>query len=395
MLVQDFTIAALPRIDFGPGAMLRAVAHARALGRTVLLVTGSRSLDERGHLQRVIAAIEAGGGRWKRIVVADEPSPDLVDAVVQDHANQGIDAVLAIGGGSVLDAGKAIAGLLKTGHSVMEYLEGVGRGGTYAGPAIPLIAVPTTAGTGSEATKNAVLSRRGPTGFKKSFRDEQLIARVAAIDPDLLAGAPAPLLAANGMDAFTQLLESFTSTRANPMTDALAWSGMELFQRHFLSFWQTRASDPTGRAAIAYASLMSGICLAQTGLGAVHGMAAAIGALAPAPHGIVCGTLLAETTATNIDALRQRLPESPALSKYARVGRLFAGHDASPDHALDALVTTLRSWQETLAMPRLGSYGLTTDQGPHIARESRGSSMKTNPLPLMDAELLAILNQRL
>ncbi|MBF0141718.1 MAG: iron-containing alcohol dehydrogenase [Magnetococcales bacterium] len=395
MLVQDFTIAALPRIDFGPGAMLRAVGHALALGRTVLLVTGSRSLDERGHLQRVIAAIEAGGGRWDRIVVADEPSPDLVDAAVKHHANQGIDAVLAIGGGSVIDAGKAIAGLLKTGHSVMEYLEGVGRGGTYAGPAIPLIAVPTTAGTGSEATKNAVLSRRGPTGFKKSFRDEQLIARVAAIDPDLLAGAPAPLLAANGMDALTQLLESFTSTRANPMTDALAWSGMELFQRHFLPFWHTRASDPTGRAAIAYASLMSGICLAQTGLGAVHGMAAAIGALAPAPHGIVCGTLLAETTATNIAALRQRLPESPALSKYAQVGRLFAGHDASRDHALDALVTTLRSWQETLAMPRLGSYGLTSDHGPHIARESRGSSMKTNPLPLVDAELLAILNQRL
>lgn len=395
MQVQEFTIAALPRIDFGPGAMLRSVAHALAYGQNILLVTGAQSLERHNRLQRVITAIESGGGRWERIIVADEPSPDLVDAAVHHHANQEINAVLAIGGGSVLDAGKAIAGLIKTGQSVMEYLEGVGRGGTYAGPAVPLIAVPTTAGTGSEATKNAVLSRHGPTGFKKSFRDDKLIARVAAIDPDLLEGAPATLLAANGMDAFTQLLESYTSTRANPMTDALAWSGMEHFHHHFLPFLQTRASDPTGRAAIAYASLMSGICLAQTGLGAVHGMAAAIGAMIPAPHGVVCGTLLAETTALNISALSQRLPTSPALTKYANVGRLLSGRDLSEGQALDTLVTTLRSWQETFAMPKLGTYGLTMDHGPHIAKESRGSSMKTNPLPLVDDELLTILNRRL
>ncbi|MBF0147365.1 MAG: iron-containing alcohol dehydrogenase [Magnetococcales bacterium] len=393
MSVHDFAIAALPRIDFGSGALLRSVGYALAHGRNILLVTGGKSLESSGRLARVVAAIEAGGGTCQRMVIADEPSPEWVDEAVARYGGAGFGSVLAIGGGSVLDAGKAIAGLLATGRSVMDFLEGVGRGMQYAGPAIPLVAVPTTAGTGSEATKNAVLSRRGPTGFKKSFRDDKLVAAVAAVDPDLLEGAPGTLLAANGMDALTQLLESYTSTRANPMTDALAWSGMERFQSHFFPFWRSRGCDAKGRSAMAYASLQSGICLAQTGLGAVHGMAAALGALAPIPHGVVCGTLLAETTAINIAALRTRAPESVALNKYAKVANLLSGREDSLDRALDGLVANLRDWKQTLSLPGLGRYGLGSDHWGKIVAESRGSSMKTNPLPLLDEELVEILNR--
>ncbi|HIJ85607.1 MAG: mdh 2 [Magnetococcales bacterium] len=394
MLIGEFSIAALPRIDFGSGALLRAVGHALAFSRNILLVTGTHSLKSTGRLASVVAAIAAGGGQWQRVTVHDEPSPQLVDDAVAEHNKGGFGCVLAIGGGSVLDAGKAIAGLLDSGRSVMDFLEGVGRGCVYSGPAIPLVAVPTTAGTGSEATKNAVLSQRGPGGFKKSFRDDKLVAAVAAIDPDLLDGAPKALLAANGMDALTQLLESFTSTRANPMTDALAWSGMEAFKRGFFPFWHSQGADREGRAGVAYASLMSGICLAQTGLGAVHGMASALGAMAPIPHGVVCGTLLAETTATNIAALRQRLPQSVALDKYARVANLLSGQQAAKEQALNDLVATLRHWQEILSMPGLANYGLGAPDWERVAKESRGSSMKTNPLPLVDAELIDILNKR-
>lgn len=395
MFVREFAIASLPRIDFGSGALLRSVGYALSFSRNVLLVTGLRSLESSGRLARVIEAIEAGGGRWQRVVIDGEPSPGQVDGAVSRYREGGIGCVLAIGGGSVLDAGKAIAGLLPSGRSVMDFLEGVGRGCTYAGPAIPLVAVPTTAGTGSEATKNAVLSQRGVSGFKKSFRDDALIAAVAAVDPDLLEGAPKGLLAADGMDAFTQLLESFTSTRANPMTDALAWSGMEAFHRGFFSFWRSRGADREASAFVAYASLLSGICLAQTGLGAVHGIAGALGALAPIPHGVVCGTLLAETTAANVTALRKRLPGSVALEKYAKVSRLLSGQDLSRDHALDDLVASLRSWQETLGMPGLGSYGVDSVPMDRIIQESRGSSMKTNPLPLLDEELAGIVSRRL
>lgn len=394
MFIPEFAIAALPRIDFGSGALLRSVGHALTFSRNVLLVTGARSLEAGGRLAAVCSAIEAGGGQWQRVVIAGEPSPEWVDAAVARHTNTGVGCVLAIGGGSVLDAGKAIAGLLVSGQSVMDFLEGVGRGCVYSGPAVPLVAVPTTAGTGSEATKNAVLSRHGGEGFKKSFRDDRLVAAVAAVDPDLLAGAPKELLAANGMDALTQLLESYTSTRSNPMTDALAWSGMEAFKHRFFPFWHSQGEDAEGRGCIAYASLISGICLAQTGLGAVHGMASALGGMVPIPHGVVCGTLLAETTAVNIAALRQRMPESLALEKYARVGRLLSGEDKSRDVALDALVATLRSWQDVLAMPGLGRYGLGSADWERVARESRGSSMKTNPLPLLDAQLVAILERR-
>jgi alcohol dehydrogenase len=396
--IQPFAIARLPRIVFGAGTVETIAGEARAFGRRALIVTGARSFRASPHWQMVLDGLAERNVAWYDINVEGEPSPDVVDRAVAEFSESDVDVVIAIGGGSALDAGKAIAGLLPHGRSVMEHLEGVGPEGPYEGPSVPLIAVPTTAGTGSEATKNAVLSRRGADGFKKSFRDDALVARVAIVDPELLATCPPGVVAANGMDAFTQLLESYVSIRANPMTDALAWSGMEAFRAGFFAAWEggDGAAARAGRSRMAYASLLSGVCLAQTGLGSVHGLASPLGAFFPIPHGLCCGTLVAEATDVNIRALREREPNSPALDKYARVGTLFAEtnvHDQN--QCLAALVEMLRAWTARLSLAGLGDYGMRADDMARVVAGCRGGSMKTNPIVLTDTEVETIVARRL
>ncbi|WP_435537466.1 iron-containing alcohol dehydrogenase [Azospirillum sp. ST 5-10] len=404
--IAPFAIARLPRIVFGAGSVAGLPDEIAALGGRALLVTGGASFRASPRWQALLDGLAARGVAWSATAIAGEPSPEQVDAAVAAHRGDGIAVVVGIGGGSVLDFAKALAGLLVPGNSVLDHLEGVGRGVPYTGPALPFVAVPTTAGTGSEATKNAVLSRHGPAGFKKSFRDDALVARVAVVDPDLLATCPPGQLAANGMDAFTQLLESLVSTRANPLTEALAWSGLEAFAAGFFPALEGSAE---GRGRLAYAALLSGICLAQTGLGSVHGLASPLGAFFPIPHGVVCGTLVAEATAVNLAALRERRPDGPALPRYARAGRLLAGPTAAgmddtaaptaaamdDTAAQDALVAVLRGWQERLALPRLAAYGVAEADVGRIVADSRGSSMTTNPVVLEDAEIAAIVRRRL
>ena len=388
-----FSIARLPRIVFGEGTVAQLPAEVATLGRKVLIVTGAKSFRESARWDPLINGLAERGVAWEVFGVTDEPSPELVDDAVSRYAGQGFEVVLGVGGGSALDAAKAIAGLLPVERSVMDYLEGVGPELTYTGPALPFVAAPTTAGTGSEATKNAVLSRRGSDGFKKSFRDDQLVARVAVVDPDLLATCPKAVMAADGMDAFTQLLESFVSLKANPMTDALAWSGLQAFRD---GFFEALDGAPAGRSRTAYASLLSGVCLAQTGLGSVHGLASPLGAFFPIPHGVVCGTLVAEATRVNLAALADRDPENAAVAKYARVGRLLARDvHLKQDAALDALASELSAWTARLDLQRLSAYGLAEADVPRIVDNSRGSSMKTNPLILEDAEITEILKRRL
>lgn len=392
-----FSVARLPEIRFGAGRIQETSDVIAQFGGKALLVTGGQSFIATPHWAALQAALEARGIAWEWMQVTQEPSPALVDEAVARFRNASIDVVVGIGGGSVLDAAKAIAGLLPGGHSVMDFLEGVGRGLQYAGPATPFIAVPTTAGTGSEATRNAVLSVQGVSGFKKSFRHDALVARVAIVDPELLASCPKSLIAANGMDAFTQLLESFVSTNASPFTDALALSGLEAFRDGFWSAWESDHPQQTqAYASLAYSSLLSGMTLAQAGLGSVHGLASPLGAYFPIPHGVVCGTLVAEATAVNIRALRSRDRQSPALGKYARAGRLLNRlHDADDAVAIDALVSLLKEWELRLQLPRLAAFGMTADQVDMVVRNSRGGSMRTNPLVLEDEELAQIVRARL
>jgi len=395
MHITSFTLSRLPRIEFGPGVVGQLPEIVERYGSRVLLVTGASSARSMPAWSALTAALDQRGVRWLEFSVPGEPSPQLVDEAVRTFRNEGIEAVVGFGGGSALDAAKAIAGLLKPGNSVMDHLEGVGPELPYRGPATPFIAVPTTAGTGSEATKNAVLSTQGADGFKKSFRDEKLVAEWALVDPDLLASCPPAVIAANGMDAFTQLLESYVSSRASPLTDSLAWGGMKAVRDGLLAF-HANPDDAEARARMAYGALVSGITLAQAGLGSVHGLAAPLGAFFAIPHGVACGTLVAKATAINLSALLARSPDHPALDKYALAGRLLSTQaHLDRDDAHAALVGTLEAWTRTLAPPPLSHYGVSAGDIPRIVANSRGSSMKTNPLMLEDDELAGILAARI
>ena len=395
MNISSFSLARLPRIEFGAGVLHKLPALLAPYGKHFLLVLGRSSFEQSDAWGRLAQQLTGAGLSWDILRVPGEPSPDLVDDAVRTHRQGGYQAVVGIGGGSVLDAAKAVAGLLLPGNSVMDHLEGVGPELPYRGPALPFIAVPTTAGTGSEATKNAVLSTHGTDGFKKSFRDEQLVAQVALVDPDLLASCPKAIIAANGMDAFTQLLESYVSLKAGPLTDSLAWGGMKAARDGLLPFFAD-AGDGTARARMAYAALVSGITLAQTGLGSVHGLAAPLGAFFPVPHGVACGALVAKATQLNIEALEARAPDSPALKKYALAGKLLAREDRLDDAAARArLVQILQDWTRRLELPRLGQYGVTAADVPRIVAHGRGSSMKTNPLVLTDDELSRLVASRI
>ncbi|ARU32669.1 alcohol dehydrogenase [Sulfuriferula sp. AH1] len=391
-----FSIARLPRIEFGSGK-LKLLPQLIALhGKRALIITGATSFRSSEHWPRLLAELTARHIEHVDLRVTSEPSPQLIDAAVRQFHDADIDIVIAIGGGSTLDAAKAIAGLLKSGHSVMDYLEGVGAELSYTGPATPFIAVPTSAGTGSEATKNAVLSMQGANGFKKSFRNEQLVPEYAIIDPDLLESCTPAMIAANGMDAFTQLLESLVSTKANAFTDALALSGLEAANNGLLDWYLNRTQNPDAPAQMAYAALLSGITLAQTGLGSVHGLASPLGAFFPIPHGVVCGTLVAAAADINVSALLDRAPQHPALRKYAETGRLLARNHTLDDYsARQALLTTLEEWTQRMSLPKLSSHGVTEADIPRIVANSRGSSMKTNPIVLSDDEVAAIILRRL
>lgn len=393
--MTPFSVARLPRIEFGAGALAKLPEILARYGGPVLLVTGARAFVGSEHWQTLTDALGRRGIPFEHMRVAGEPSPSLVDETVRALGGRGIAAVAGIGGGSALDAAKAVAGLLRVGRSVMDYLEGVGPELPYAGPSVPFVAVPTTAGTGSEATKNAVLSVQGADGFKKSFRDEQLVAQYALVDPELLASCPREVIAANGMDALTQLLESYVSLKANPFTDALARSGLEAARDGLLPWYEGEGDPAAARARMAYAALLSGITLAQVGLGSVHGLASPLGAFYPIPHGVVCGTLVAEATRVNIAALRSREPGHPALAKYAAAAEILCRRRfADADEAHAALVELLGEWTARLNLPRLSRYGLLDAALDRVVAHSRGSSMKTNPIHLTDAEIRGILEAR-
>jgi alcohol dehydrogenase len=394
--LSAFQIARLPRIEFGGGRLQRVPEIAASFGTRALLVLGRQSFQASSHWTPLERELQKRGLSWEVLTIEGEPSPEMVDRSVDALRYDDIELVIGIGGGSVLDAAKAVAGLLRVNRSVLDYLEGVGPELPYEGPAVPFIAVPTTAGTGSEATKNAVLSRQGPDGFKKSFRHEMLVPEYAVVDPDMLASCPSELIAANGMDALTQLLESYVSLRSNAFTDALAWSGLTAVRDCLLPWYRDPASAASAREGMAYGALVSGITLAQVGLGSVHGLASPLGALFPIPHGVVCGTLVGEATEINIRAMEQREPENPGLTKYARVAELLCQRQFSdPSGARAALVELLRDWTEQLGLPGLNKYGVEEQDLERLVARSRGSSMKTNPIVLSDDELTILLRSRL
>jgi alcohol dehydrogenase class IV len=398
--IPPFELGRLPRITFGPGVFSRVPAIVAGHGARALLVTGGHSFNaspRRAELEAGLA--EAGVTLVGSTTVSGEPGRADVEGPVAAYRDRDVAVVIGIGGGAALDTAKAIAGLLPVGTELIDHLEGVGRGVPYPGGALPVVAVPTTAGTGSEATRNAVITERGPAGYKRSFRDESMVPADAVVDPDLLATAPRALIAANGLDALTQLLEAMTSQRATPFTDALARDGLAAVRRGLLA-WHADPGGPDAPAArsqMAYAALLSGVCLANAGLGAVHGLASPLGGQLPIPHGMACGAVLWQTTRANITALTERVPESVALAKYAQAGRILADQTESirDGAARVALVDTLHDMVERLEVPSLSTFEMRHEQIPAVVADSPGSSMRTNPVALTEAELMAVLEAAL
>ncbi|MES0370757.1 MAG: iron-containing alcohol dehydrogenase [Mariprofundaceae bacterium] len=393
-MISEFFFSSTPHIHFGAGRRSKLNELIGSYGKKVLLVTGASSFDSSAACQKLFKEL-SDQFDLKQVRISGEPSPEVVDGAVAQFKGFSPDCVVAVGGGSAVDAAKAIAGLLPGGDSVLEYLEGVGKGRVYQGPSTPFIAVPTTAGTGGETSKNAVISVVGEQGFKKSFRHETLVAKHIILDPELTLDCPADITAACGMDALTQLLESFVSSNSSPMSDALALSGLERVRDTLLTAVED-GDDADARAGMLYASSLSGLTLANAGLGSVHGLASPLGAYFPIPHGVVCGTLLFEATQINIAAMYERAPEHPSLEKYAVVGRLFAGEVALDSYAArEALLGILQAWSGRLKMPRLSQFGICEGDIDRIVAGSRGNSMQTNPIKLTDQEIAEIVRRRL
>lgn len=390
-----FQLARIPPVNFGPGKRHGLPKLAKGFGRRVLLVRGSRSLEESGQLADLRRDFAGHALDLVEIALSGEPTTAFIDATRDSLADAGIDVVIGLGGGSVIDAAKALSAMLPYRHSARDHLEDVGLGIPHPGVKIPFIAAPTTSGTGGEMTKNAVLSESGPHGYKKSLRHDNLIPDAVVIDPELMLTCPRAVTAACGMDAFTQLLEPFLSPQASPITDALAWSGLMALVPNLGLACGTGAGDVGVRGAMAYASMLSGIVLANAGLGVVHGLASPLGGFFPIPHGVVCGTLVAEATSANIAALRSTGGKNAAssLEKFARVATLF-GEDAgqSPEALGEALIAHLRTWTRELGMPRLGDYGVNSQDIPRILA---GANQRNNPVSLSATEMTQILLARL
>lgn len=384
-MTSAFELATPARVVFGAGRASEVPAEVAALGvRRVLLVTGRTA----ARAEPLAAGLAARGLAVVTFGVAGEPTVERVREGTALGTRERCDGVLAVGGGSAIDAGKAIAGLLGNGSAdPLEHLEVVGQGKPLARPGLPFVAVPTTAGTGSEVTRNAVL---GAAGTKASLRSPHLLARLAVVDPDLLEGLPREVLVASGLDALAQLAEPFLSARANPVTDALAVEGLRRSARALRPAC-LQGLDAERREDLALASLLGGLCLANSGLGAVHGFAAPAGAALGAPHGALCAALLAPCLAVNLRALRARAPGGAAEGRFGALARQLTGRaDATPEDGIAWVEGLCRE----LGVRGLAAHGLAeAGVADLVARARVASSMKANPIALTEDELTEIVRR--
>lgn len=391
-MIADFSIAQQPKMQFGWGIKDQFSECLAQQGYQSIVLISAHFLTRPGNFSATfIEQCQSLGVRVNVFRVSGEPTPELVDELVKASPNNA-EAVIGIGGGSVLDTAKAVAGLIPSQTSVMDYLEGVGKGLPLEGDTLPFIAMPTTAGTGSETTKNSVLSRLGE--FKKSFRSDKLLAKEVWLDPSFLETCPSEVLYSTGMDAFTQLLESYTTLKANPVTDALAWQGMALFKGAFERIHSdNEAERKAGFGDLMLSASLSGTTLANAGLGAVHGLAGPIGAFFEAPHGVVCAALLSPITQANIKALKAtNAPQADSfLAKYQQIAELMIGESAD----LNDLITYLQNLTQYYLPQKLSQYGLTKKNLAPVIQNCRSGSMLGNPLSLPDNILIQAIESTL
>jgi alcohol dehydrogenase class IV len=380
-----FEFATATRIIFGPGTIEEVAGEAAGMGKRAFVITG-RSTERAGPLLEQLSkhAIE-----YVTFSVPTEPTTTIVSEAVKQARGAKSDLVIGIGGGSTLDTGKAIAAMLTNSGKLLDYLEVVGEGNPLTETPAPYIAIPTTAGTGAEVTRNAVLAVPEHQ-VKVSMRSPLMLPRLAVVDPELTHSMSPSTTASTGLDALTQLIEAYVSNKANPMTDGICCEGLKR-AGHSLRKAYENGGDSNAREDMALASLFSGLVLANAKLGAVHGFAGPLGGMISAPHGVICARLLPFVCETNVQALHSREPSSPALARYDEVARILTGKDSA--RAADG-VEWIQNLCKALTVPPLTAFGLEEEDFPTVvAKAQKSSSMKGNPISLTDDELMEILER--
>ncbi len=380
---MNFEFATAGLILFGAGRVNELSSLAQTMGTRVALITGSNA--ER--ISPIFQSLKASGLRPAAFSISNEPTTDRIATIAQQAREMGCNLVVAFGGGSVIDTGKAVAALLTNRRDLMDYLEVIGKGEPLENDPAPCIAIPTTAGTGAEVTRNAVLLSPEHQ-VKVSMRHPKMLPTAAIVDPELTLTMPPAVTASTGLDAFTQLLEAFVSIKSNPLTDGICREGLGRVARS-LHHAYVDGSNLSARTDMAIGSLFGGLALANAGLGAVHGFAGPIGGMFKAPHGMVCAALLPAVFAANVRALNERAAESPALQKYHEVARLVTG---IPNAGLDDALDWIKQLCMHMHVPGLSDLGIAETDIPAIVEKGRkASSMKGNPIVLTDEELAGIL----
>lgn len=384
---MNFSFATASNIVFGPGRLQELPRLAKGLGSKVALVTG-RSAER---IAPIFKALKEMGVNPAAFSISGEPTTDRITILAEQARGLGCDFVVAFGGGSVIDAGKAVAALLTNNRDLMDYLEVIGKGEPLTEDPAPCIAIPTTAGTGAEVTRNSVLLST-EHNVKVSMRHPKMLPTIALVDPELTCSMPPEVTASTGLDAFTQLLESFVSIKANPLTDSLCREGLKR-AAHSLKKAYNNGNDLDARTDMAIASLFGGLALANAGLGAVHGFAGPVGGMFEAPHGMVCASLLPAVCSANLRALNSRDTENTALKKYAEAARIVTGKEEA---TTEDLLEWIKNLCTELQVPGLKEFGIEEADIPSIvAKAENASSMKGNPIKLTDDELAEILRKSL
>ena len=390
-MVKPFQFARLPKIHFGCGKISELPDLATRYGANIILVTGKSSFMNSIHGENLLNAFLKKNINFYHVIIPGEPSPEMIDDAIANYMHINVNAVISVGGGSVLDAGKAISAMIYRTESVIDFLEGVGKG-EHPGTKIPYFAIPTTSGTGSEATKNAVISKIGKEGYKRSLRHDNFVPDIALVDPELTVQCPRVITSASGMDCFTQLTEAFLSDKSNEYTDALSIEGLKAIKSSLIISC-IDGENIEARTGMAFAALTSGICLANAGLGIVHGFASSVGGMYNIPHGLICGTLMAVSNEINVRELRRSFINPAALKKYAILGKLFLDIKGKSDqYYTDGFISYLHSLTEDLQLSGLKNYGLGENDVELICSKTE---IKNNPVKLAVEDLAEIVLRRL
>jgi alcohol dehydrogenase class IV len=385
-MVKPFQVSRLPEIVFGQGKISYLPQFVKRYGTSLMVITRDDSFTDSEQWGELLSAFRDNNLRYRLFTVSGEPTPDVVDGAVKEAKEFSPELIAAIGGGSVIDTGKAVSAMITVDDPVVNYLEGIGTL-QHPGSKLPFIAVPTTSGTGSEATKNAVISSIGPGGFKKSLRHDNFVPDVAVIDPELTISCPPYLTAASGMDCFSQLTEAFLSEKASDFTDALAFRGIKAVSESLVRAFK-EGNDIEARCGMSFAALCSGICLANAGLGTVHGFASSVGALFDIPHGVICGTLMAPANEISLRELKKDRGGEAAINKYRILGSLFAGQEQMHQDSADYFISVLYNLSSALDLPKLGKFGVGEAD---IERILQQTDNKNNPVKLNSHQLAEIV----